>query len=512
MKKRFSWLFGAAMAATLVAPVAPAAQPEITDPGAQAAAEYLRSWSQHPAVQQLDTNEAIYVAGDIHANLIPVMTTLRAHGLIAAVPDLTKSNWLTAVKWTGGRAVLVQMGDMVTKGPWQVETLRFLRELQGQAATAEGRVICVLGNNDAKYLGIPKDSKMADVYKAFEAIQPGLALQVAAGTDAEGIGRWLRDLPLDVRINGFYFRHGGFTGGLSIPQLEATYQAVILPSGGTTMNWAAPELMDEIDNYVQEQGSTPPVYRYGQSWLQLGLPNFDTASSGIEEHPHPYWWHPLFYEPVPVTNGVPGPTGTAIPDDPDGSKAILTRFTEALGVEHIVMGHEWKLQLVDVNGVSTWIRPRSQCWYHCGSSVRTDCPALLFFTDVGMTSGYKPGSYTSYPADPKPAFSMLRIANDGQRLSVSVLSQDPGTSPAYVLYSEVMGDLDLDGKINAADLALLKKATGGIRNSTGYNRRADLNNDGRVDVYDLVDWMRLYTLGLPAKPAPAPTPTWGLAP
>lgn len=510
MKKKMPWPCTLILIAGLVGTSGAAAQPELAEAAADGVGEYLRDWSQSPAIQEIDTRQTLYVLGDFHGNMIPVMTALQANGVIAAVPDLSKTDWLAKVKWSAGPSVLVQVGDVITKGPYQVEALRFLIELQRQAAVAGGRVVVVMGNNDARFLSNPLSSGSSDVYNAFEKIQAGLALQVSKGIDAEGIGKWLRNLPVGLRVNGFYFQHNGHTEGLSIPQLEAKLRSVILPPGGTSMKWDDPRLMDEIDDYVEEPGSNPPVYRYGSSLLQMGLPNLDTAASGIEEHPHPYWWHPLYYEPVPVTDGVPGPVATSIPDEPAGSKAILTKLTRALGVEHIVMGHEWKLQLVSVNGQETVLRPRSQLWYHCGSTVLSGCPGLLFFVDVGMNKAYKPETYSFYPPDPKKAYSFLKIASDGRRLSVSVLAENPKANPEFVLYSEVVGDLDLNGKVEGNDLTLLRKATGARRGDTLYDRRADIDNDGRVDAYDLLHWMQVYSFGTPAAPTPAPAPTWGL--
>jgi hypothetical protein len=60
------------------------------------------------------------------------------------------------------------------------------------------------------------------------------------------------------------------------------------------------------------------------------------------------------------------------------------------------------------------------------------------------------------------------------------------TVVAYISNGSVLGDVDGNGNVNCADVSLLKASFGRRRGQAGYNLAADLNNDGIVDVRDLL--------------------------
>jgi len=49
----------------------------------------------------------------------------------------------------------------------------------------------------------------------------------------------------------------------------------------------------------------------------------------------------------------------------------------------------------------------------------------------------------------------------------------------------IPGDLNGDGKVDCADIAIVKVAFGKRKGQAGFDARADTNNDGIVDVRDL---------------------------
>ena len=91
--------------------------------------------------------------------------------------------------------------------------LRLMRALQTSAQNAGGQVIVTLGNHEAEFLaGGGKNTKGAD----FENELIALAIDpesVASGTDAEGLGRWLRTRPIGAKVGDWFFCHAGNTGG-----------------------------------------------------------------------------------------------------------------------------------------------------------------------------------------------------------------------------------------------------------------------------------------------------------
>jgi hypothetical protein len=59
------------------------------------------------------------------------------------------------------------------------------------------------------------------------------------------------------------------------------------------------------------------------------------------------------------------------------------------------------------------------------------------------------------------------------------------TVVAYLSNGSVLGDVNGDGKVNCADVSILKSSFGKTTGQVGYNLAADLNNDGTVNVLDL---------------------------
>jgi hypothetical protein len=108
-----------------------------------------------------------------------------------------------------------------------------------------------------------------------------------------------------------------------------------------------------------------------------------------------------------------------------------------------------------------------------------------------------PGAQLSlYHIDPvtgtlAPALNAVRrpvvgiVNSDGLSatfLNVLTLS----TVAAYLSTGSVLGDINGDGSVTCADLSLLKASFGRRTGQAGFNSAADLNNDGVVDIKDLV--------------------------
>ena len=52
-------------------------------------------------------------------------------------------------RWAGGSTILVQLGDIVDRGPDSLKIISHLMKLQAQAAAAGGRVVVLVGNHEA---------------------------------------------------------------------------------------------------------------------------------------------------------------------------------------------------------------------------------------------------------------------------------------------------------------------------------------------------------------------------
>jgi hypothetical protein len=192
-----------------------------------------------PDVCRLTTSERIVAVGDVHGAYDRFTGILRAAGLVDG-----------RGRWTGGRAVLVQTGDILDRGPDSRRILDLLMRLERDAARAGGAVHALLGNHEAMRIFGQWQDVSAEEYAAFrtpestdvrEAVYEALSAQAAR--DARGrqepfdarayrerfmrevplgfvemrqafgpsgtYGTWLRLRPAVVRINGIVFVHGG---------------------------------------------------------------------------------------------------------------------------------------------------------------------------------------------------------------------------------------------------------------------------------------------------------------
>ena len=187
----------------------------------------------------ISTTERIVAVGDVHGAFDKFVTILQE----AKIIDSRR-------RWTGGRAILVQTGDVTDRGPDSRKVLDLIRKLTDEAAKAGGAVHALLGNHEAmRAMGVNRDvgpgefaafrtPESADLrnryfellvednakrakaagtefdvaaYRKlfFDATPLGaVEMQLAFGPKGE-YGRWLRDRDAMVKINGVVFMHGG---------------------------------------------------------------------------------------------------------------------------------------------------------------------------------------------------------------------------------------------------------------------------------------------------------------
>ncbi len=97
------------------------------------------------------------VLGDLHGSL----DAFRA--------ILTRAGLLEDDSWRGGRAILVQTGDVVDRGPDSIATYEFLAGIQVRARKGKGKVVRLLGNHEVALLegyfdlaDFPEPEKLAE--------------------------------------------------------------------------------------------------------------------------------------------------------------------------------------------------------------------------------------------------------------------------------------------------------------------------------------------------------------
>jgi len=185
--------------------------------------------------------DRIVAVGDVHGAYEPFVALLREAGIV----DRNR-------RWAGGRAALVQLGDVLDRGPDSKKVLDLLKSLETEAARAGGAVHALVGNHevmrlvgDLRYISAKEYSAFVSpdardlrdgLYasastsardqaraagekfdegafrKAFYADTPlGLVEMHRAFLPTGEYGRWLRSKSILARIDGTIFVHGGFT-------------------------------------------------------------------------------------------------------------------------------------------------------------------------------------------------------------------------------------------------------------------------------------------------------------
>jgi hypothetical protein len=208
-----------------------------------AAAAAVRAQSQLADPCEIRTTERVVAVGDVHGAYDSFVAILRAAGILD-----------TRDRWIGSRAILVQTGDVLDRGPASRRALDLLRRLERDASRAGGRVYAMLGNHEVMRMQDDWRYVSAGEYAAFETPDSrelrerayGLMRESAVESASRGgppfdetefrarflkeiplgyvemrqafaptgdYGRWLRDRPAAVRINGVLFVHGGISEG-----------------------------------------------------------------------------------------------------------------------------------------------------------------------------------------------------------------------------------------------------------------------------------------------------------
>lgn len=285
-------------------------------------AKATRDWTKYPAVVEVDTTEDVYAVSDAHADYERLAGVLTSAKLIAGMPAQPGQ-----VVWTAGKAVLVVTGDMIDKGTDSLKVIALVRALQTAAAAKGGQVIVTMGNHEAEFLADPHGSKTDEFGNELKAA--GLKRNSVAECKGD-LGQFLCTLPIAVRVNDWFFCHGGNTNGQSI---EALSSAIV--AGFAKHGFATKELVGDnsiLEARLNEKGPN-------------GLPWFDNGSAKT---------------------------------DP---QTLLAGYAKSLGVHHIVQGHQpGKVEFPDGQK-----RNKEDMFQRYG---------LLFLIDTGMSRGIEGSTST----------------------------------------------------------------------------------------------------------------------
>jgi hypothetical protein len=177
----------------------------------------------------VDGIERIVAVGDVHGAYDGFVQILQAAGVVDA-----------AARWSGGKTHLVQLGDVVDRGPDSRKALDLLQRLEREASKAGGRVHSLIGNHEGlRLLGdfryaVPgefaafttPDSALArqEAIDALSADRRDAAMQetplgmvemIRAFAASGAYGASIRGHDAVVRLNGVVFAHGGISPAIA---------------------------------------------------------------------------------------------------------------------------------------------------------------------------------------------------------------------------------------------------------------------------------------------------------
>src|SRR5437660_896165 len=204
-----------------------------------------------PAKTPADQREAVVAIGDVHGDFDDFVSILQRAGLIDGQHH-----------WTGGQTTLVQVGDLLDRGPKPRDVMDLMISLEKEAPKTGGRVVGLLGNqemmnsmgglryvtpvNYASFADSDSEKRQKSAYQDYvkwrhghsaligELPQPmeltepewmarhpqGFVEQREAFSPSGIYGKWLRDNSAVAQIGGVIFLHGGIHPSLAHLKLE----------------------------------------------------------------------------------------------------------------------------------------------------------------------------------------------------------------------------------------------------------------------------------------------------
>lgn len=153
---------------------------------------------------------------DIHGQTDRFLKLLRAQQILDESGD-----------WAWGKGVLVITGDVLDRGPAQLEALWAIYRMAQQAAAVGGRVELLLGNHEAMVLA--GDLRYLHPRYLKVAKQLGRPYDQLFAADTE-LGAWLRTRAVVLKLGDSLFLHGGLhprfaDAELDLAALNAQFRA-----------------------------------------------------------------------------------------------------------------------------------------------------------------------------------------------------------------------------------------------------------------------------------------------
>jgi hypothetical protein len=165
---------------------------------------------------------ALWAIGDIHGARARLVALLQA----AAIID-------DHARWAAGSSVGVCLGDYVNRGEDGAGVIAAIRQWQGEAAAAGGRIIPLLGNHDVLMCGVLAERQTMP-YGEFAdkwLLHGGRFLDLERLEADVAAQQWLQDLPAMTLIGDTLFVHSDSLAylelGSSIAEVNAAVHAIL---------------------------------------------------------------------------------------------------------------------------------------------------------------------------------------------------------------------------------------------------------------------------------------------
>jgi len=157
-----------------------------------------------PSIEPLAKMTPLLVLADTHGEYPIRVALLKAQGIID-----------DQLRWSFGKGHFTISGDMLDRGPHQLEILWLFYKLEAEAKAAGGRVHVVIGNHEAMVLR--GDQRYLNPRYPEIARRLGVpAYSHLLGADTV-LGAWLRSRPAMLKLGDQLILHGGVS-----PELVAT--------------------------------------------------------------------------------------------------------------------------------------------------------------------------------------------------------------------------------------------------------------------------------------------------
>jgi TPR repeat protein len=185
--------------------------------------------------------ERVVAVGDVHGDYPQLVAVLRSANLIDEENN-----------WTGGKAHLVQTGDVLDRGPESRKALDVLMRLESQAAAAGGAVHLLIGNHEA--MNVYGDLRYVSPgeYEAFRDENSAAVRDAAYKKDGNGqdrarwdaqhplgyfehrqqlsssgtYGKWIASRDAVIKINDTLFLHAGVSPKYASAKIREINQRV----------------------------------------------------------------------------------------------------------------------------------------------------------------------------------------------------------------------------------------------------------------------------------------------